>query len=103
MVRVMKELERPAHTEMQAVQTKCDFPDCGAMSPHTTKSYEADNWAPGHVGYDFVVVSHEHDLANGNGFSGLECHICPKCFNTKLVPWLENQGITMSVKTEDDI
>lgn len=83
----------PAKTETRPVSIQCDM--CGE------KSKRSNNWGDGPYSVNDVTIEHKTGESYPEGGSGeyLRCDLCPTCFKTKLVPWLESQGA--SVRQEE--
>lgn len=80
-------IEVPAKTEQRLYKTTCDV--CGDEIKE--ERYSAEE----------VTVKRRTGCSYPDGGSGQEVSVdmCGKCFDEKLVPWLESQGV--KPKTED--
>ncbi len=86
-----KTITDPAITRKVTESVTCDL--CGKefklaleMSPGIQWDDEGDaarSYVKFESGYSFYDCAH---------WKGREYHICPKCFTTKLEPWLQAQG-----------
>lgn len=96
----VKELKKfpakPAYEDFIVAHVKCDI--CGARGQ--------DNWDDAHWGYYDHSTFHETEVRwrfgyaypEGGGGQEYIIHICPKCFDKKLIPWLTEQGATLSTE-----
>lgn len=76
-----KEVQVPATAETRRVNTTCDI--CGELI--TTDTFKVDR----------VTVEHKTVNAYPGGGSGetKSCDICSECFESKVIPALENLGV----------
>lgn len=53
-----------------------------------------EDWSTGRFDTEETVISMKQGSSYPEGASGVETtfDICPDCFETKLIPWLEDQG-----------
>ena len=76
-------------TETIFVRMTCDL--CGAVSTSHT------NWNSGETGYEVseTEISWNNGVNYPEGGYGTEIKVdlCPNCFEKKLIPWLEKQGV----------
>jgi hypothetical protein len=81
----MKHYEKKTITQEYntVVKTTCDL--CGTIEG-------SKDWLQEHYDYNDVTVSHEHGSRFPEGGHGeeLKLDICPKCFTSKVLPFLEN-------------
>ena len=78
-----KEVKVHAHIERSYSSTVCDL--CGDESE--------DNWAPGYsANKTEVKIIEGKSYPEGGSGTEISYDICPTCFKTKLIPWLESQG-----------
>jgi hypothetical protein len=59
------------------------------------------SWPAAEVPYerDVTILKHEHEFKDEDSWEiecGVECHICPKCFDERLIPWLKSQGANLN-------
>jgi hypothetical protein len=75
--------EIPATTRREETHTTCDI--CNA----DTNQYGYD--------VDECTIKNEQGsrFPEGTNLDVLACDLCGECFRTKLVPWLESQGVAM--------
>lgn len=80
--------------ETHLVEMKCDL--CSATSRKddwTTVSYEVNETE--------ICLKEGDSCPEGGSGTEIEVDICPECFKTKLIPWLESQGATIRQKEWD--
>ena len=85
--------QRPSSTYEALVETKCDL--CGK----TTKS----NWKDGSFDATETEIRMKTGSSYPEGGSGeeTEIDICPDCFTSKLIPWVQSQGGEPTTKEWD--
>lgn len=82
-----KEKEVPAHTKREHVSTTCDL--CSAeIDPSRHGCYEVDE----------VEISHRTGNSYPEGGAGdkISVDMCGHCFTSKLMPWLESEGVKIA-------
>lgn len=64
---------------------------------------DSENWADGAQGYypdeadvDLTWIELEQFDHKADTHTKVSADICPLCFTSKLVPWLESQGVVMT-------
>jgi hypothetical protein len=74
------------YTDHFQIEMFCDI--CGAKSP------SAHSWGQDYNTIETEIIYRHGNTWPGDGFSGteIEYDICPKCFKTKLMVWLKEQG-----------
>lgn len=101
----MRQIEKREHryTTDVCVWVKCDL--CGSKDPVARNDqggaivWDSDNY---HVSKTTVALEDYDSYPDGcDDGEKLHCDICPECFRTKLIPWLESQGAVIG-KTEAD-
>lgn len=95
-MKVMKTAHIEAHDEVREIGRRCDFPGC-EKETQPRGMYEVDECDVR------VYVKHKDGESYPEGGSGTEVDIdvCPECFKTKLIPWLESQGVVIERKDLD--
>lgn len=85
--------QRPSSTYEALVETKCDL--CGK----TTKS----SWKDGTFDATETEIRMKTGSSYPEGGSGeeTEIDICPECFTSKLIPWVQSQGGEPTTKEWD--
>ena len=87
---------------------RCDI--CGAQTTdetawpeHSKEFLDEDNYFRTSINEVSTLTWKEGGYYHYDGgyFTHINVDICPKCFLTKLVPWLESQGVKIN-KTELD-
>ena len=91
----MKKMGHEQKTVEVVEEMTCDM--CGqktpwirsdwSTSPHTTASTTVK-----------METGYSMDYDGGGESEEVEIDICPDCFNTKLIPWLESQGVKIERK-----
>ena len=83
------------HEEQVFDKLSCDV--CGA------ESNSDENWASKDFEHVTTVIKMEEreSYPDGGHTRDMTYHICPACFKSKLIPWLENQGASPSVSEAD--
>lgn len=90
----------PARSYAVCVKRTCDL--CGK------ETTDGDNWRDASV-YDVeetevsVTVKHKsgESYPSGGHSDDIVVDLCPSCFTTKLVPWLQSQGVKVEAKRTD--
>lgn len=87
----------PARTEVQTTHVTCDL--CGARGREDSGYEHASEWAQHHgSSYDEEVTAVRmkigHNCPDGGSWSTTTFDICRNCFETRLMPWLAEQGAT---------
>lgn len=78
------------------IRHTCDI--CGYFSGKT------ENWADGCEGHEegeFAITNVSLETLDDNGHQQISADICPLCFTSRLVPWLESQGVTVQITDLD--
>lgn len=81
----------PASTREEIVAVVCDLCGCeGRYGKWTTQPFDVED----------VEISYESGrrYPEGNFTEVISYDICPKCFKTKLMPWLKSQGADPDVE-----
>jgi hypothetical protein len=80
--------------ETYLVEMKCDL--CSGTSRN-------DDWTTGSYEVNETQIRWKEGDSYPEGGSGteIEVDICPECFKTKLIPWLESQGAAIRKKEWD--
>jgi len=88
----------PAKTEEKLVKTTCDI--CGAEAKKglwQSSAYEVNE-----VEIEVTVRQKDGTSYPEGGYgTKYEVDMCPNCFKTKLIPWLESQGCKTERKEWD--
>jgi hypothetical protein len=89
----------PAKVVKKFVRRTCDL--CGAES-NRCADWESSSYTVAETEMS-VTVTHRSGLSYPEGGSGTEIEIdlCPKCFQDRLIPWLESQGATIEARDWD--
>jgi len=89
-MRIYKE-EKVTSIVEKLVETKCDL--CGKIA--SRGDWESSSYEVNEVEIE-VVVRQKDGSSYPDGGCGTNyiVDMCPECFKTKLVPWLESQGAT---------
>lgn len=75
----------PATTRVAHVKTTCDL--CGEVIDHYTSGYDVD---------EITIERNEGQrYPEGANMTRYDLDMCPKCWVTKLVPWLEEQKVSL--------
>jgi shikimate 5-dehydrogenase len=98
----MKHYEQRTYTQTHDVCVKrtCDL--CGKATK------DGDNWQDASV-YDVaetevsvtVKCKEGENYPSGGHSDDIVVDMCPSCFTTKLVPWLQSQGVKVEAKRTD--
>ena len=96
----MKRTEKydvPATMRERTAEFRCDL--CGADSPDPHgETWQSEPFEVNEVTVEHIVGSSYPD---GGNRRGTVVDICPKCFATKLLPWLAEQGAKPRTETSD--
>ena len=100
-MKTFEDMPVPATTRRSCVSCKCDL--CPAETKHEIGG--DGNWGTPYTysGKEITVeVRFREEISDHDGggqVKEVEADLCPNCFLTKLVPWLESQGA--KVKKEE--
>lgn len=78
-------------------ESTCDL--CGAVAKYGNWESVVYEVAEAEIEITVRYKDGEENPACGGGGTKYHVDICPACFKTKLIPWLESQGATC--KSED--
>ena len=85
------------HEEKVFDKLSCDI--CGA------ESNSDENWAQDNYEHSITSIHLDERVTNKTGGGGYSTetvvHLCPSCFKSKLLPWLEEQGAVPEVNRAD--
>jgi hypothetical protein len=91
---------KPAKTKEMVTHCLCDL--CGAKGdPEYDGEVEWENKTDHDEVKTFVAMAKGYTYSDGGSWDRTLFHICPACFEKKLVPWLESQG-AKATKTNSD-
>ena len=98
----MKTITRPAvpETTVEVIDVvRCDL--CSAQE--NDRDEQSPNWASGCSVQEVTIRYKRGSDWGGDGYSYrlISYHVCPKCFVTKLEPWLSSQGASPT-ESEDE-
>ncbi len=69
----------------------CDL--CGKVFPHADTDSDGINWEqPYDVAKTGVYIGTGYNYPESTDIDYRDYHICPRCFENKLEPWLKEQG-----------
>jgi hypothetical protein len=89
-MKIYKTVTKPATTYQEVDQIACDL--CGRT---TRKRWKED-------GFDAleteVRIKEGSSYPEGGSGTEIEFDVCPDCFKSKLIPWLEGQGAKTTVR-----
>ena len=87
---VRETVQIPAKTEERVVAIMCNI--CGKKG---RPEYPGVNWARKLYDKDETIVRWRYGTSYPESSQGseYEIHICPTCFENKLIPWLKEQGV----------
>jgi hypothetical protein len=91
-----KTVEIPAKTEERVVAVTCDI--CGKKGH---PEWPGGDWGENQYDRNETIVRWRQGEHYPEGSSGNEydVHICPTCFENKLMPWLKEQGVNLIEKS----
>lgn len=83
----------PAHEVEEELCHTCDFPGC------EQKTSDQGMFVIDEVEIE-VTVRHKEGMRfpEGVSYEEISVDVCPDCFKTKLIPWLESQGVKITRK-----
>lgn len=85
-----------------SVGVVCDI--CGEHFPEAQVEDGRVHWPEHHGKCDFTSVhtTREHYWPDGDNYESVHSyHICPKCFRTRLAPWLQTHGAKPTITNID--
>lgn len=84
-MKTYRQIIRPARADTVVDSLRCDI---------CHRKAEGDNWTKDMYDAAETVVRWKAGTSFPEGGSGAttEIDICPECFETKLIPWVESQG-----------
>lgn len=85
-MRVEKTVDVPARTRLETDYIECEI--CKA------RTADEENWGGKNFGVDEVTITLEKGkrYPEGGSITTTIIDLCPDCFRTKLLPWLQSQG-----------
>ncbi len=96
---VKKEVEIPARKESRIVSVICDM--CGKEHNAWSSGDKIEWGSPHDIKDTCVSITEGYSCSDMGNHKILSAHICMKCFKTKLIPWLESQGVKMTESEVD--
>ena len=93
----MREMGEKTRINTYSVIKKVTCDLCGKESPDPEGSMDSQSWDRNtfNVEETSLYLKEGRTYPEAGTHEYLECDICPDCFKTKLVPWLEQQGVEM--------
>lgn len=90
---------KPAHEHTSVDHVTCDL--CGAKGKEGF--WGQNKWTNGDYDIDETTVAFKSGSAypEGGSYKSWSVDICSNCFNTKLRPWLEQQGAKFDMEESD--
>ena len=96
-----KTIPVPASTREFVESVICDL--CGKVFSAANTDSDGINWEPPHgdVAKTGVYIGKGYSYPESTNIKYRDYHICPTCFETKLEPWLKQQGATFTAREDD--
>jgi hypothetical protein len=90
----------PAKQDERTASITCDL--CGKVFERAEDAHDGIDWSGnyGETQKTCVEISKGYGCSDGGSEKVRAYHVCPKCFEAKLEPWLQSQG---AKPTERDI
>lgn len=85
MAKLYEDEQIPAHTRKKEVGIKCDMCREEYFGGYKEHRYDAIETT--------VAIKEGQSYPEGGCGDQLNLDICPNCFNGRLIPWLESQGV----------
>lgn len=83
---------QPAREEEYVAAIRCDL--CGIETRGSSQRTDGVNWLGGSYEFDRTRISRSigSSYPEGGQSEKQEYHVCPECWESKLVPWFQSQG-----------
>ena len=89
----------PAKEVEIILEIRCDL--CNKVAPDPN-DYDGPNWCKEYPYYDkeYVTIEYKHGsrYPEGTNFEIWKYHICPDCFQNKLMPWMKSQNADFTLE-----